>query len=90
MKDMLTEMFSDWGLDFSKLTRITCDNGSKMIKAAELANWNRLSCFGHNLHNAVNRGLKADGKIGKVIGTYRNVCQYLDKIFNFAYKMLCC
>ena len=39
-----------------------------MIKAAELADWMCLSCWSHNLHNAVNTALAAEPTVGKAVG----------------------
>jgi hypothetical protein len=72
--DTLKQMLDDWNLQESKMVALTSDSGSNMIKAAELGQWPRISCFGHNLHNAVNSGLNSDERIGKALKVCRNVC----------------
>ena len=66
-------MMDVWSLPPEKMVCLTSDNGSNMIKAAELAGWVRLSCWGHNLHNAVNTALAAEPTVGKAIGACRLV-----------------
>lgn len=66
-------MLKDWDLDISKLVAITSDAGSNMVKAAELGNWRRFSCFGHCLHSAVNSALSVDDKIPGAIASCRAV-----------------
>lgn len=73
IQEALTEMLDDWGLMTSKMVYVTCDSGSNMVKACELLKCNRLSCFGHNLDNAVSTGLKCDEKISRAIAACRNV-----------------
>ena len=46
MKDTL----ADWGLSPDNQVYLTTDNGANIVKAARDLNWERTSCFGHNLH----------------------------------------
>ena len=57
LKDALSMSLMDWGLDSTKLIAITTDNASNIKLACELLTWMRLSCFGHNLDLAINKGL---------------------------------
>jgi len=49
-------------LDPDNQVAITTDSGTNIKLACELFGWQRLSCFGHNLDLAVNKGLD-DGKL---------------------------
>jgi hypothetical protein len=80
VKDALIDMMADWGLQEDKMVCITTDNGSNMVKAAELAGWKRLPCFGHNLHNSVRFGLECDEKVNRAIVACRNVSQFSTSI----------
>lgn len=71
--DAINELMEDWGLEASGMVCVTSDSGANMVRAASIANWPRVSCFGHNLHNAVNAGLLTSDSITKAIKACRNV-----------------
>ena len=48
-------MLSAWDLKEENLVAITTDNGSNVVKAAELNEWMREQCFGHRLHLAIGK-----------------------------------
>lgn len=73
VKEALEGMLEDWNLQACQMICITSDSGSNMVKAAQLAGWSHLTCFGHNLHNAVNNGLACDQKVPRAIAACRNV-----------------
>ena len=52
--DAISDIFENWNLDMKKLVATTTDNGSNMIAAFNVLD---LSCFGHNLDLAINKGL---------------------------------
>ena len=58
LQDALRTSFTEWGMDSTKLVAITTDSGSNIKLACELLTWMRVSCFGHNLDLAINKGLK--------------------------------
>lgn len=53
-------MLRNWELPLEKLVAVTTDNGSNMVAAATAANMRRVPCFGHVLHNAINKALEDD------------------------------
>ena len=55
--EVLEETLQQWALEVNKLVGITTDSGSNIKLACALLNWTRLSCFGHNLNLAVEKGL---------------------------------
>ena len=55
--DAISDIFDNWNLDMKKLVATTTDNASNMIAAFNLLDLLRLSCFGHNLDLAINKGL---------------------------------
>ena len=60
---------------------ITTDSGSNIMLACALLKWNRLSCFGHNLDLAVNRGLD-DPRVDCVLG----LCKKIVAVFSYSWK----
>ena len=52
---------------------ITTDNGTNMISATNILEWQRLSCFGHNLNLAVTNSLKNDNRVTRALGVARSV-----------------
>ena len=55
--EVLEETLQQWKLEDKKLVGITTDSGANVKLACSLLNWVRLSCFGHNLNLAVEKGL---------------------------------
>ena len=72
IKEVLTETLQLWKLDTAKLVGITTDSGSNIKLPCELLNWRRLSCFGHNLNLAVEKGLN-DTRIQHTLRICRGV-----------------
>ena len=48
--DALKDILQTWKLPEEGQMSIATDNGTNMISAASIFEWQRLSCFGHNLN----------------------------------------
>ena len=72
IKEALSATLQQWNLDQSNQVGITTDSGSNVKSACELLSWTRLSCFGHNLNLAVEKGL-ADGRVKRVLGLCKSI-----------------
>ena len=72
LQDALSTTLEQWNLDQRKLTAITTDSASNIKLACQLLKWKRLSCFGHNLDLAINKGLN-DSRIERALSMYRKV-----------------
>ena len=81
LQDALTQTLSNWELDATKLVALTTDSGSNIVLACELLNWRQLSCFGHNLDLAIQKGL-ADGRVERVLC----VCRQIVSSFSYNWK----
>ena len=81
LQDALSMSFDEWNLDSSKLVAITTDNGSNIKLACQLLQFRRLSCFGHNLDLAINKGFK-DSRIDRVLG----LCRRVIAAFSYSWK----
>ena len=81
LQDALSTSFTEWGLDSTKLVAITTDNGSNIKLACELLTWIRVSCLGHNLDLAINKGLN-DPRIDRVIC----LCRKVVSSFSYSWK----
>ena len=55
---------------------VTTDSASNVKLACELLNWQRLSCFGHNLNLAISKGLN-DSRVERAL----RVCRALVAAF---------
>ena len=62
-----------WGLKKVDQVCITTDNGSNVISATNQLNWQRVSCFGHNLNLAVTKSLKNDHCIDRALSLARKI-----------------
>ncbi|KAL6481122.1 hypothetical protein MHYP_G00092020 [Metynnis hypsauchen] len=58
--EALRSSLQEWSLDERKLACITTDNGANIVAVVRKLGWQRLSCFGHNLHLAVTNALKTE------------------------------
>ena len=66
--DALKDIQQTWKLSEEEQMSITTDNGANMISAANILEWQRLSCFGHNLNLAVTNSLKNDNRVTRALG----------------------
>ena len=75
LQEALNSSLEHWNLDPDKQVAITTDSGANIKLACELLGWQRLSCFGHNLDLAVNKGL-GDGRmrVDTVLRKCRRIC----------------
>ena len=79
----LRETLESWEIDVSKQVCLTTDNGSNIVCATESClGWTHLSCFGHNLHLAVQNSTKNDRKVDRALG----VCKKLVSTFSHSWK----
>ena len=81
LQDALSQTLLNWELDATKLVVLTTDSGSNIVLACELLHWRRLSCFGHNLDLAIQKGL-ADGRVERVL----RVCRHIVSSFSYSWK----
>ncbi|KAI2658659.1 E3 SUMO-protein ligase ZBED1 [Labeo rohita] len=68
----LKDALSAWGLDEARLVCMTIDSGANMVRALEINKWTRLACFGHRLHNAIERSVQHDARVARatVVSTF--------------------
>ena len=83
LQEALTASLGQWNLDTDKQVVITTDNGANIKLACELLGWQRLSCFGHNLDLAVNKGLD-DGRMH--VDTVIRKCRKIVAAFSQSWK----
>ena len=83
LQEALTVSLGQWNLDTDKQVAITNDNGANIKLACELLGWQRLSCFGHNLDLAVNKGLD-DGRMR--VDTMIRKCRKIVAAFSQSWK----
>ena len=81
IKEVLNETLQLWKLDPGKLMGVTTDSASNVKLACELLNWQRLSCFGHNLNLAISKGLN-DSRVECAL----RVCRALVASFSRSWK----
>jgi len=83
LQEALTASLGQWNLDPYKQVAITTDSGANIKLACELLGWQRLSCFGHNLDLAVNKGLD-DGRMR--VDTVLRKCRKIVAAFSQSWK----
>ena len=64
---VLQGVLESWGLPENRLACATTDNGTNIVAAMRDLQWNRLSCFGHNLHLAITNSTKNDCRVTRAI-----------------------
>ena len=72
IQEALSDTLKCWKLDVSKLVGITTDSGANVKAACRLLKWQRLTCFGHNLNLAVEKGLD-DLRVQRVLRKCKSV-----------------
>ena len=60
---VLRNILESWCLPENCLACVTTDNGTNIVTAMRILKWDRLSCFGHNLHLAITNSMKNDTRI---------------------------
>lgn len=73
---VMSETLGNWGLNPVDQVCITTDSGSNLICATtSCLGWNHLSCFGHNLHLAVNNSMKDEVHVTRAFGVSRKLVE---------------
>nr|XP_055051518.1 E3 SUMO-protein ligase ZBED1 [Misgurnus anguillicaudatus] len=74
LSEALKEVLLDWGIEETKISCITTDNGANIVAAIRGLKWPWLNCFGHNLNVAVNYSLqKEKPKTDRAFGICRSI-----------------
>ena len=76
-----SDIMANWDLAADKLVATTTDNGSNFVAGFHSLGWLRLSCFGHNLDLAIQKGLKRP-QIQKAL----SCCHSLVQAFSRSWK----
>ena len=71
-----------WDLRASCQLCLTTDNATNLINATERLQWSRLSCFGHNLHLAITKAIKADQRCERALA----LCRKIVSAFSMSWK----
>ncbi|XP_061592770.1 zinc finger BED domain-containing protein 4-like [Cololabis saira] len=77
----LKDALSSWNLAEDRLTCMTTDSGTNMIKALKENGWPSLQCFGHRLNCAIENGVK-DPRVDRAVG----VCKKAVSAFSYSWK----
>ena len=73
ISEALESKLDEWNLNPSNQVCLTTDNGSNIVAAARLLNWDRLSCFGHNLHLAITKAIDNDTRCSRALGVAHKI-----------------
>ena len=60
ISEAILDVFDNRSLDATELVATTTDNGSNFVAAFNSLEWPHISCFGHNLHLAINKAVNVD------------------------------
>jgi len=71
--EALKETLAEWHLDSKVQVALTTDSGANVVAAANLLDWVRISCFGHNLHLAITKALNDDRRCSRALGVARKI-----------------
>jgi len=66
-------VLNGWGLSEENQICIATDNGSNLVQACHLLNWQHISYFGHNLHLAITNAVKDDSRVARALEVIRNI-----------------
>ena len=79
--DTISAILENWKLNKDKLVAFTTDSGSNIVCAFRILQDIHISCFGHNLDLAINKGLD-NNRLKKAIGR----CHSLVELFHRSWK----
>lgn len=79
---MLRSVLAEYDLHIQDVTTFTTDNGANMKAAIRVLDVVRIPCFGHVLHNAINKSLEGEEKIGNML----KVCRTLVSTMHHSFK----
>ncbi|KAL1276600.1 hypothetical protein QQF64_036223 [Cirrhinus molitorella] len=74
-------MLAAWDLQEEQQVCITTDNAANIVNAVAINKWNRLQCFGHRLHLAIEHALK-DVQFERAL----NVCKKVVGCFSYSWR----
>lgn len=60
----------------SILASATTDNGTNIVAVMRDLKWNRLSCFGHNLHLTITNSIKDDSRVTQAIDIAHRIIKH--------------
>lgn len=86
VQQAITEALENWDLPIARMSAMTTDNGSNMIKACRLMDIPRMHCFGHCLHLAIS-GALGDDRITRLVGKCRKISSYFTQSFQRKTKL---
>ena len=79
--ETLKDVLANWNLDHNKLVVTTTDNGSNFVAAFQGLEWERISCFRHNLDLSISKALKFEH-----VETVIRKCHKLVELFSRSWK----
>ena len=71
--DAMVETLTEWNLSSDKQVCLTSDSAANVVAAARSLEWNRLSCFGHNLHLAITKAIDSDSRCTRALAVARKI-----------------
>ena len=71
--EALKETLAEWQLDSKVQVALTTDSGANVVAAADLSQWVRILCFGHNLHLAITKALNDDRRCSGALSLARKI-----------------
>ena len=82
LAEAMESTLAAWDLRASRQLCLTTDNATNLINAAERLQWSHLSCFGHNLHLAITKAIKADQRCERSLA----LCRKIVSAFSMSWK----
>ena len=68
LAEVMEATLDAWELNKCNQVCLTTDNGANIVNAGNRLKWQRLPCFGHNLHLAITQALKDDHRCTRALG----------------------
>ena len=73
----LEAILQEWNLPLDKLCAATTDNGSNIVLAAEILEWQRMPCFSHTLQLAVEKAMSLP-EVSRAIARCRRLVSHFN------------
>ena len=70
---VLRNTLESWCLPQNCLACVTTNNGTNNVASMQILKWERLSCFGYNVHLAITNSMKNDTRITQAVDVVHKI-----------------
>ncbi len=84
----LEGILQEWNLPLDRLSAVTTDNGSNIVRAADILGWQRMPCFSHTLQLAVEKAMSLP-EVSRALARCRRLVSHFNHSSKSTYICTC-